>query len=338
MVAGGAIESIKTEPCPMRLSRALFTKDVTELPNFAPLPSNEQAIQVARHFVAGINPFALFIGPSGWGKTHLLNVIADAISAQVRFPARVENTKSWLSRAEHWDSPGPLLLDDSQDVFGSMRARQELRRVLERRLRSRRPTALAFNSAGARRSLRTWLPCFREWSIAQIDAPSLCERRLLVHELARLEGMTITGELEKLIACKAKGDARTLIGALRRLQVVSLSWNRPSENLRACGLLMPMLSDSMGWDIRDFAHETVTRWSATSPAAAQLGIDSTSWCIWAMHSLMGINEDDIASYYRRTAGSVYALSQQIESRLRSTGLRRECVDALTAAIDQTCKG
>ena len=42
----------------------------------ATLPSNVEAVEAALQFAVGANPFMVLVGPSGWGKTHLLECVA----------------------------------------------------------------------------------------------------------------------------------------------------------------------------------------------------------------------------------------------------------------------
>ena len=55
-----------------KLSNVLFERRVATFNSLAALPSNVEAIEAALMFSAGLNPFVAIVGPSGWGKSHLL--------------------------------------------------------------------------------------------------------------------------------------------------------------------------------------------------------------------------------------------------------------------------
>ena len=59
-----------------RLSEVLFETSRATFAAYAPLPSNVEAIDAALRFSAGHEILVALVGPSGWGKSHLLGAAA----------------------------------------------------------------------------------------------------------------------------------------------------------------------------------------------------------------------------------------------------------------------
>ena len=64
-----------------RLSDVLFPNVARNFSTIAGVPSNIQAVETGLMFANANTNFVALVGPSGWGKTHLMEAIARAPSS-----------------------------------------------------------------------------------------------------------------------------------------------------------------------------------------------------------------------------------------------------------------
>ncbi len=233
----------------LRLSEVLFERPRVSFASFAPLPSNVEAVEAALRFSAGHEPLVALVGPSGWGKSHLLGATATRVM-RCAPPLRIASVEEHLRGGGPVDVGGPLLLDDCQEVLAKPKLRLTLRLLLERRARAGRPTMLAFTLPRPSRALAGLLPQERSWLVSTLHAPAAQERATLIEQMATAEGLALSPRLVKIIAGRMHGNGRTLSGALKRLRLAGASWMDAASVLRACGLLDPFFADNPGWDLK----------------------------------------------------------------------------------------
>lgn len=280
-------------------------------------------------FSNGLLPYVVLAGPSGWGKTHLLQAAGLTIRKHQGAPVPIHSAAEWLSRSGRLESAEPLLLDDCQATYTSTRLRQQLRWVLERRMRTGRPTMLAFTTEGKNRALRSALPQTRSWTVALLDEPKEAEKEQLIANLAGFEQLSIAPCLVRLIARKAPGNGRTLLGVLQRLKLAHGRWTEPPQILRACGLLYPILGDKHGWDLRDHIHECLQAAWVSDQNGRVAGIPRRKLEIFAMISMVGLGERDVADFFGCSPGEAYTASLEVERVVA----RGELVDLLVQGSD-----
>jgi hypothetical protein len=230
-------------------TEALFDRPSHTFASLAALPSNVEAIEAGLRFSAGMEPYVALVGPSGWGKSHLLSAAALRMAKSAP-PVRLISVADHLRASDSVDVPGVLLLDDCQEVLGKPKMRLMLRLLLERRVRTGRPTMLAFTLPKPTRALSNLLPSERNWITTALEAPGTQERVLLIDQMAAAEGLALSSRLVRIMASQMHGNGRTLSGALKRLRLAGPSWQDASATLRACGLLDPFFSDNPDWDLK----------------------------------------------------------------------------------------
>ncbi len=233
-----------------RLSEVLFTKGHRTFGSMAALPSNVDAIESSLLFATGMTTFAAIVGPSGWGKTHLIQAACNRIGQDHGVIPEPLATLDYLANPPRFDSHAPLILDDAQESLSRPRMRMILRLNLERRVRGGRPTMLAFTATKVTRQIRALLPSAHDWSISALASAQPAERIPLIHHMASAEGLTLSPCLVNMIAFQMHGNGRTLSGALKRLKLSGSEWVDSVSILRACGLLDPFFSDNSSWDLR----------------------------------------------------------------------------------------
>jgi chromosomal replication initiation ATPase DnaA len=232
-----------------RLSEILFSRRPHSFATLAALPSNVEAIEAGLLFSTGLATFVGVVGPSGWGKSHLLEAVVHRLERDRVEGVRRLDVQKYLQSPSKFEQSRILVLDDVQEVLSKGKQRQSLRFHMERRVRSRRPTLLAFTANTANRHIRNLLPQLREWTIVTMQPPTAPERVPLLAQLCSAEGLSLSPQLTHVIATQMHGNGRTLCGALKRLRMAGSSWMDAVATLRACALLDPFFSDNGDWDL-----------------------------------------------------------------------------------------
>ncbi len=233
-----------------RLSEVLFERSNRSFGSLAPLPSNVEAIEAGLRFSAGLNTHVALTGPSGWGKTHLLEAITYRLTHELGTPVERLSASAVVDNPLKGETPGPIILDDVQEILGRPRPQLALRLNLERRVRAGRATILAFTVPKPNRQLKGFLPNYRDWTVCTMAEPQAAERILLLNHMSAAEGLQLSPSLVKVIAHSMCGNGRTVAGALKRLRLSGSSWLDSRATIRACGLLDPFFADSPDWDLK----------------------------------------------------------------------------------------
>src|SRR5688572_30068178 len=113
-------ETVRENP---RLSEILFEAPFRSFGTLAALPSNVRAIESGLLFASGIHPFVAVVGPSGWGKSHLLHAVATRLGEDECLPPEVLSAQDWIAGGMRSDSGRALLLDNVQDALEGGRPR-----------------------------------------------------------------------------------------------------------------------------------------------------------------------------------------------------------------------
>lgn len=301
--------------------------------NLTALPSNIEAIEAGVRFADGSHPFVALDGPSGWGKSHLLSAVATQIRRTTDHTVLVTPALTWLQSPAGSTQVDCLLLDEVQEVLPHCRARHELRRRLEHRVRTARRTLLAWNQTEDSRRLRDLLPNWRLWSLFTIGEPNVQERELVVRQLADRIGVRLSRPVTRIVSRHLFGNARSIEGALRRLKLVKRDWGAPEDALPACGILGPYLLGHDGWDPRDQVYDAVQRVAERSggtlcPKAAASFI---------LLKVMGLSETDVATFLDVRPSEAYSLAKCLESRLAEPNLLslvEDCRNAVLRGFDR----
>ncbi len=273
------------------------------------MPSNVQAIEAALLFSCGLQTFVTILGPSGWGKSHLLQSAAYGLAQTHRDPVPILSATDWLSYPHLVDPAKPLLLDDVQDALLKTRTKVQLRLALERRVRAGRPTLLSFTVPRSTRQLRHHLPSLHLWTIASMTEPAVAERLVIVNRMAEAEGLTISTGLAKLLALRMKGNGRTLIGAMKRLRLHGALWIDGFAIIRACGILNPFFADNSAWDLKDRMAEAGTLTRPLYPALPWIQLMT-----YAMLREACLPESEVAHFFDVNPAVAYQRAASFQAR------------------------
>ena len=234
-----------------RLSEVLFPNSTRNFATLAGVPSNVEAVEAALTFVGGSSPFAALVGPTGWGKTHLMEAVASQVSREEGGSIPIHTAMEWATSPHGATSHKPLLLDNVQDALVRPKVRQSIRAALERRVRLGLPTMLSFTANRPTRPLKSLLPSCQDWVVANIKPPDPRERMVVISQISAAEGVAVSQALARLLAFKMKGNGRTLVGALKRLRLYGPVWLDSRATLKACGILDPFFVDNSAWDLKE---------------------------------------------------------------------------------------
>ena len=334
-MAANTGDHLEAEWAGPKLSDALFQKARSGFASFAAISSNVKAIEASLMFANGLSPFVALVGPSGWGKSHLLEGAAGVIRRDLGLAVKVQSAVQWVEAGARWDQQVPLILDDAQGALARSRLRQAVRNGLERRVQAGRPTLLAFTSPKVSRSIRTFLPVTREWHFAAISAPTPTERELVSRQIASLEGLTLSNAIFRFISRQMSWDGNAIAGAMRRLKLLQSRWVETDDVLRGLGILGPYLVDNSGCDLRDQVHETVSRLIDQSGHTEDPVNLATDLSVYLMIDRMGLSEGEVASYFRLSPGEAYCRAQRMarQDLAPCQRLKQDCAKALVASLD-----
>lgn len=292
----------KTSP---KLSEVLFERSEKSFSSLAVLPSNADAVQAGHFFAAGMNAFVAITGPSGWGKSHLLDAAAKNLTLATGIAHERLCATDLLANPSKADQSTGLILDDVQEVLGKARSQIALRLNLERRVRSGKPTLLAFTLPRPTRQLKAFLPSGRDWVITTMKEPQPQERIPLLKHLSVAEGLTIGDPLTKVLAYQMYGNGRTLAGALKRLRLAGLVWEDTSATLRACGILEPFFADNADWDLKLRILKVAEQQRAHFP-----NLQVNDLAIYTMLKVASLSESGVARTMSLSPADVYLRSRR----------------------------
>ncbi len=281
---------------------------------FAVVPSNIGAAEAATRFASGLQTFVAIVGPSGWGKSHLLEAAAARLRCLLgQRDVLAMSAVDWVAGVRGHSPQAPLILDNVQDVLSKTRSRLRLRLALERRVRAGRPTLLAFTESSPNGWVRQALPQTRAWSIVTISPPRAAEREVVVLQMAGALGLVLSDTLRRLLAWRLDGNGRTLLGALRRLRARGAVWLDGVSTLRACGLLNPFFVGDANWDLRDAIHDVARSLSVPG----ERGMDERDLAVCGMLHFAELSETDVARYLGMHPGEAYHRALAAGNRLRA---------------------
>lgn len=315
-----------------RLSTVLCASTTMAVTQFTALPSNSRAIKLADHFVREIHPFAAVVGPSGWGKSELLQSVSCSLSELLGVDVPVISALAWAKSKEKARSGEFLLLDDLQDVFRHPRIKHQLKLKLRQRARFKRPTFVTMVGQSHELITQGIFSCPQSWRIESIHEPTCPEREFIVKQIAEAEKIRLSPQLTHLLAAHMNGNGRSIRGALLRLRLVKTDWTSLNDLGTASGILMPYLIGENGWDIRDIVRDSVSLVCSQSGSGQ---LTETEICAYILRNDIQLREDEVATFLRVTPGQVYRQVQKAADLIKTPGhslLVVECQKAVLRAL------
>ncbi len=298
------------------------------------VPSNSDAVDAALLFSSGLESLVAIHAPSGYGKTHLLQVVHHRLRRlhgagvpPITDAAEAAPGNGLEQTAE------PVLLDNAEVCLGRSRHRQRVHLLLERRVRAGRPTLIAFGGTHLERAVRRFLPQHRAWRIEGVGPMSPGERFTMLRQLAASLQLRLGEPVLRLLAASVRGCPGTMRGVLTRMLSVQSAWDGPWAALEACGVLAPVLSAEGPWDVRDHIL------SAVESQADELPDDVPPWeaASYAMLRAARVPEEQAAAALGVEMGRAYAAAARVELRLRDCPRTHRAVTRiLESAMSSLC--
>lgn len=297
-----------------RLSDILFSPRERGFDTFAVVNTNVRATESVMRFAAGINPFVAIIGPSGWGKSHLLEAAARRWGQdRTRGPIVLMSALEWLADGRMRAFNGPLILDNVQDLTMRTRSRLQLTLALERRYRAGRPTLLSFTESKITRTIKRSIPFERNWVMAMLKSPTDQERFAILDAMARNERIQLSSVLRNVLAKELHGNGRTMQGALNRLGLTQHDWLDARSTLLACGVLNPFFTANPSWDLRELIADAAQK----MPAADRGSVAPFDLAIFTMLKVASLNEGDVARFFRIEQSKAFAYATRFAEKVES---------------------
>lgn len=298
----------------------LRAESLVEFGQMVIVPSNAHAVDAVRCFVEGHITNLAIVGPSGWGKSQLLAAAAASLGKRGRRTHSVIEGGIELSRQlKSIDPQDPIIIDNFQELVKGHKQRIKMHMMLERRIRSRKPTLLALTTArGA--CPKGFLPNQHSWNLAEVKVPNSSDRRLIIRKMAGWHGLQLGEEMVALLDQRLSGNARSLEGAMKRLQLAGSRFVEPQDVLMGCGVLCPLLEDDGRWDLRSYLQESICR----LPEA----MDQRAMTIHVMRNVAHLQEADIATFLEMTPVSVHRTARRFGELIKS--------DSKTYALQERC--
>ncbi|MBX3111299.1 MAG: hypothetical protein KF857_04755 [Fimbriimonadaceae bacterium] len=298
------------------------------------LACNQGAVELAREFSTDPSRHIVIVGPSGWGKTTLLEATARALCETTGRGVFVVPATRWVESKALVGDIGPVVVDDAQDATKNPRSTHKLRQALESRLRLHRPTLLSFTVApGHRMRPPLWLAS-REWTVGTMGEPEGPEREAVVRSLARAEGVLLGPAVVRLIARHLRGNGRSVRGALQRLTLVKHNWTGVEDACRACGVLMPYLIGENGWDPRDEVHDAVSQTLADWGRPTKRSVSDV--CAYILLHEVGLSEREVASFLDVQPARAFAMASAVAKRMGEGRPSASVQACKNAVFDRFC--
>lgn len=276
---------------------------------FAPLPSNFTAFEAAIRVAQGSSSYAVIVGPSGWGKSHLLQVAAEKAAVRFGRDCSIHSPTSFLAMDASQVGSMPLLIDGVQDILRLPRLRHRFMVRLRERARLRRPTLLALEADPSSKLLQELASLRVERSVFHIAIPSPEERELIVSNVGLSMSMKLHRTLARVIGRHVDGNGRSMLGALNRLALYDNDWSSESKLTKALGITLPFLTGCDGWDIRDAVQEAVSLALPLPEGEAVI----PAWLCWSMRRLLRMPEDQVAAFLGLPPGEIHRLTEEARS-------------------------
>lgn len=292
----------------------------------APLDSNVESLESGLLFANGLLKHCAVVGPSGWGKTHLLEAIAERCR-QRGFRVERRSLVSFLADPVQYDDPGILLLDDAQEVLGKRKRRDRLSANLEARVVSGKPTFLSFTAPKMTRAIRSLIPKENLWQLSGITTPPPDQRLAILARMSQAQHLTLSPLLATIICHHLCGNGRTLSGALNRLKMEGDTWLGSQATLRACGLLEPLFADNGEWDL---ARNIIAIAQNNQPLLACAPIQDL--CLYTLLHICELGEMDVARAMNLEPAKVYTRANRFRRGVSMSAESADCVSKFTELV------
>jgi chromosomal replication initiator protein len=191
-----------------------------------------------------VTPLLLY-GPTGSGKTHLLEGIAEAIRAERRLRrvlllSAEQFTTEFIEGLKGKGLPSfrnkyrgvdMLLLDGIQFILGKRSTLGEFQYTVDTLMRAGKQLVLTADRPLSEMSGfgRELIARLSHGLVCGLDLPDAAARLEIARRMAQARGIEIPEDVLQKITREVDGDPRQLSGAVNRLRAASIAWKRPID-------------------------------------------------------------------------------------------------------------
>ena len=289
-----------------------------------------------------LSPLLIF-GPTGVGKTHLLEGIWTAVRRQGQGRTAVylsaeQFATGFLQALRGSGLPSfrrkyrgvdLLILDDLQFLCGKKYTQIELLYTIDTLLREGRQLVLAgdrrpqeLSDLGAELSGR-----LAGGMVSAVDPPDFQTRLGIAAQMARRFGMRVPDDVLRLIASRLTRHAREISGALCRLRAAKEAWGQPITLAMAEESLSDLIASSNPVVRLADIEKAVCRTFGIEPAALQSGSKSRKsnyprmLAMWLARKYTRSALSEIGQYFgRRSHSTVISAQKRVDGWLSSNKL------------------
>lgn len=284
----------------------------------------------------------LIHGPSGIGKTHLLEGIWKAVkrrnprvaalylSAEQFTSAYVEALRSEGVPAFRQKYRGVqlLLLDDLHFFAGKRQTQIELLYTLDTLLKNGCQIVCAADRPPA--ELRELTPELRSrlegGIVCRIDPPDLATRRKIVEKFCQAMNFSLSSDMQEWVAESFARNVRQILGALRRLEAAFHALRRPVDRGLALEILSDMLPEGTKHVTLTDIEREVCRTFSLPEGSLQSGRKERNityprmLAMWLARKCTRANLSEIGRFFgKRSHATVISAQKRVEEWLSSGG-------------------
>ena len=228
-----------------RLARPKGPQRFARFDDFVVGPGNQVAVTAAESIpqrLGRVSPLFLY-GPSGTGKTHLLQSIWKATRSHVKrqkaiFLTAEQFTSGFLEALQGSGLPNfrrkyrdtdLLLIDDIQFFIGKQATLREVHYTIDSLLRNGKQLVLASNHPPAELSQLgpELMARMSAGLVCCLEPADLATRMQIVRNYVQSRQLELSDEVLHLVASRIRGDARYLQGAIHRLEAMWEAYQQP---------------------------------------------------------------------------------------------------------------
>jgi len=306
-------------------------------------------VAVAQNPAGPYNPLFIY-GPSGLGKTHLLNAIKNEIHRNrpqynILLMKGVDFTNGIVDSLKNgtindyyraFYKVNVLLVDDVQFIAGKERTQEEFFHIFNKLFEGKKQIVLASDRPPREikaldERLRTR---FEMGLIADIDFPDFETRLAIIHHKALSLQLVLPTEVCEFIAKRLKSNIRQLEGAVKKLKIYSSMDEHKSVNLTLAQLAVndTLMEDNPRNDMPDKIFQEVCRLYGVSADDIRSKKRTTNIALarrvtmYVMRRVLELSLPDIGKEFSRDHSTVIYNIAAVEKEMEENSLFRGVIE------------
>ena len=353
--------SILVEPTEVKNNRTVAITPVTDgytFDNFVVGPSNRfahsAALAVANNPCKSYNPLFLY-GPSGLGKTHLLNAIKNAIkedypTLNVIYKQGEEFTHEIIDAIHQVKTPefreiyrktDVLIIDDIQFIIGKQAVQIEFFNTLNTLIESSRQVIISadrapkqFDELDERMKSR-----FETGLLADIQTPDFETRITIINKKAATIGITIPDQTVQYIANELQNNIRQLEGIINKIS----AHEKLSGEIPPLSQVTTLISEIKREDLPEpisldkiintvAQHYNVTSADICSKKQNANVAAARHYFIYIAHNVSGLSLKTVGKFVGRDHSTASISNKKVENEMKQNPYTRAQIEEIIKNI------